>query len=139
MTTEAIADDASFLESNSAVAAAFSDETGYTARVYRPVLMGLPGVHLFAARDAGTIVARAATIHEGDIVWFFDVGTHPDSRRRGAATGMLLAAMDWWRARGQTAFGLGAEAEAQPLYESLGFRLATEARMWLVEGPSAAG
>jgi GNAT superfamily N-acetyltransferase len=139
ITTEAIDDEATFLASHNAAAAAFSDEAGYTVRAYRPVLMELPGVHLFAARDAGSIVARAATILEGDIVWFFDVGTHPDSRGRGAATALLLAAMDWWRERGQTAFGLGAEVEARPLYESLGFRLATEARMWLVEGPAAPG
>jgi GNAT superfamily N-acetyltransferase len=136
ITTESIDDEATFLASHSAAAAAFSDDAGYTARAYRPVLLELPGVRLFAARDEGSIVARAATIHEGDIVWFFDVGTHPDSRGRGAATALLLAAMDWWRRRGQTAFGLGAEAEARPLYESLGFRLTTEARMWLVEGPA---
>jgi GNAT superfamily N-acetyltransferase len=132
-----VRDEAALLAAREIPAAAFSEEGGdFTRQIYRPLLLRLPGVHLFTAREGETLVSYSTTIYDGEIVWLLDVGTHPEHRGKGAATELLLATMDWWRERGPRVFGLGAEPEARPLYDSLGFRVAAESRMWLVEGPA---
>jgi GNAT superfamily N-acetyltransferase len=139
LTVEPISQVDTFLEAREVVGAAFADTGGYARTAYRPVLLDLPGVHTFAVREEGVIAGYAATIDEGGVIWFFDVGTHPDHRHKGVATALLLGAMDWWRERGRRTFGLGAEPEARALYESLGFRVVAESRVWLVEGPGHQG
>lgn len=133
-----VRDEAALLAAREVPAAAFSEDGGdFTRQIYRPLLLRLPGVHLFTAREGETLVSYSTTIYDGEIVWLLDVGTHPEHRGKGAATQLLLATTDWWRERGPSIFGLGAEPEGRPLYDSLGFRVAAESHMWLVEGPAA--
>ncbi|MFF0742521.1 GNAT family N-acetyltransferase [Streptomyces sp. NPDC004111] len=51
----------------------------------------------------------------------FGVVTAPDARRAGGARACTEALLDWFRERGVRQVDLGASAEAEPLYTSLGF------------------
>jgi GNAT superfamily N-acetyltransferase len=76
-----------------------------------------------ATMAAGTVDYRigspAAPLgHRGHV---FGVVTDPEVRRTGGARACTRALLDWFRERGVVQVDLGASAEAEPLYASLGF------------------
>jgi ribosomal protein S18 acetylase RimI-like enzyme len=64
---------------------------------------------------------------------FEPVGTHPGHRRRGVASAVMNAGLDWMRERGlEFAFvGTGATNASTHLYRSLGFELVEVWHQWL--------
>lgn len=69
--------------------------------------------------------------------YLLSVFTEPAARRRGAATAVVRACLDWGRERGVGRFALHASAEGRPVYEPLGFR-PRGGEMVLVPGRAAA-
>ncbi|MDN0194474.1 GNAT family N-acetyltransferase [Streptomyces sp. S.PNR 29] len=77
-----------------------------------------------AALAAGTLeyrIGRAGNPH-GRIGYVFSVATDPDARRRGYARACMEALLEWFRERGAGYVMLTASPDAEPLYESMGFR-----------------
>jgi GNAT superfamily N-acetyltransferase len=114
------------------LAEAFDNSRELVDRVYRPLLLDLPGVHAFGAWSGDEMVSYLTSASEGDVVWFFDVGTVPRMRRRGAATALLTAAVEYYRERGWTRFGLGADLPGIPLYVRLGFETVDAGAAWVL-------
>lgn len=76
-----------------------------------------------AALAAGTLeyrIGRAGNPH-GRVGHVFSVATDPDARRRGYARACMEELLQWFRERGVPQVDLNASAQAEPLYESLGF------------------
>lgn len=76
-----------------------------------------------AALVAGTLeyrIGRADNPH-GRVGHVFSVATDPDARRRGYARACMEELLQWFRERGVPHVDLNASAQAEPLYESLGF------------------
>ena len=94
-------------------------EAGFAAFVVeRPERPGA-----LAAVVAGTLeyrIGRAGNPH-GRVGHVFSVATDPDARRRGYARACMEELLRWFRERGAQQVDLNASAEAEPLYESLGF------------------
>jgi ribosomal protein S18 acetylase RimI-like enzyme len=77
-----------------------------------------------AALVVGTIeyrIGRAGN-PRGAVGHVFSVATDPECRRRGHARACMEALVDWFRERGVGYVHLTASTEAEPLYESMGFR-----------------
>lgn len=76
-----------------------------------------------AALAAGTLEYRIgkASNPRGRVGYVFSVATDPDARRRGYARACMAELLEWFREREVGQVDLTASAEAQPLYESLGF------------------
>ncbi len=76
-----------------------------------------------AALAAGTLEYRIgkAGNPRGRVGYVFSVATDPDARRRGYARACMAELLEWFREREVGQVDLTASAEAQPLYESLGF------------------
>lgn len=82
---------------------------------------------------AGTIeyrIGRAGNPH-GTIGYVFSVATDPDARRRGYARACMEVLVGWSRERGAGHVHLNASADAEPLYESMGFRRKPDPTMQL--------
>ncbi|MDX3616036.1 GNAT family N-acetyltransferase [Streptomyces europaeiscabiei] len=58
----------------------------------------------------------------GAVGHVFSVATDPDCRRRGYARACMEALVDWFREVGAGYVHLTASTDAEPLYESMGFR-----------------
>jgi GNAT superfamily N-acetyltransferase len=114
------------------LAEAFDNPREQVDRIYRPLLLDLPGVHALGAWSEGEMVSYLTSVPEGDAVWFFDVGTVPARRRKGAATALLSAAIEYYRERGWRRFGLGADLPGIPLYVRLGFETLDAGAAWLL-------
>lgn len=72
---------------------------------------------------AGTIeyrIGRSDNPH-GRVGYVFSVATDPDARRRGYARACMEELLAWFKGQGAAQADLNASAEAEPLYESLGF------------------
>ena len=70
------------------------------AGIYRPLMLELPGMHLFAVRLDGKMVSYLTSATEGEVVWLFDVGTVPEHRRKGAARALIPGVIDFYEQRG---------------------------------------
>jgi GNAT superfamily N-acetyltransferase len=100
------------------------------------------GVHLgeTAGGRAEAVVgdrARGRAALDGDWVGLHTVEVHPDHRRRGLATRVIVELLDWAAGLGATTAWLHAEthnAAAVGLYESLGFRTHHTTRYLTIEG-----
>jgi ribosomal protein S18 acetylase RimI-like enzyme len=86
-----------------------------------------------AACAVGIIEHRLGnpTNHSGLTGYVFNVATDPDHRRRGHARACMEALLEWFRSRGVGTVDLRASADAEPLYESLGFRRTPDPAMRL--------
>ncbi len=116
-------------------AEAFGTPLEMVKRVYRPVMLDLPGVRAYAAWIGDEMVSFMTSAPEADVGWFFDLGTKPAQRGQGIASALLDFAMHDYAERGYHRFGLIADAEAVPLYNRLGFEAVDQGIAWLVKGP----
>lgn len=114
---------------------------GSVAQVLRRSPPG-EGVHLRessearAEADIGDL-ARGRAALDGDWVGLHTVEVHPDHRRRGLATRVIVELLDWAAGLGATTAWLHAETHNSAgigLYEGLGFRTHHTARYLSSEG-----
>ncbi|WP_328507333.1 GNAT family N-acetyltransferase [Streptomyces sp. NBC_00104] len=86
-----------------------------------------------AALVVGTIEYRIGRANNprGAVGHVFSVATDPECRRRGHARACMEALVDWFRERGVGYVHLTASTEAEPLYESMGFRRRSDPLMQL--------
>ncbi|MFM9589659.1 GNAT family N-acetyltransferase [Streptomyces scabiei] len=86
-----------------------------------------------AALVVGTIDYRIGTAANpcGAVGHVFSVATDPDCRRRGYARACMEALVDWFHEVGAGRVHLTASPEAEPLYESMGFRRRSDPLMQL--------
>ncbi len=98
---------------------------GFKAEVKKRMLTHLVTPALFlTAVDQGKPVAVALGVVERGHLGVFNVATHPDARRRGAATTMLACLAGWAERQGATNVYLQVSRDnvpAQTLYRQLGF------------------
>lgn len=82
---------------------------------------------------------RASALLDGDWLAIHGLAVEPDQRRRGLATALLAALVEWGAEQGARTVWLHVEddnAPARALYDGLGFSVHHEVR-YLVPGPSA--
>lgn len=89
---------------------------------------------IYLTRMSGEPASALATLRDGATVGVYHVATLPRYRRRGLAGRLLVDALREARAAGCRLATLTATPEAQPLYESLGFRACGLMEQW-VPGP----
>ncbi len=67
----------------------------------------------------------------GRIAFVYNVYTEPAHRRRGLARRLMEAMHDWCRTEDITNIALNASRDGQPLYEAMGYSVATSPMMFL--------
>ncbi len=89
----------------------------------------------FLAEAEGCPAGTATTTcYGGGLAWIGMVLVHPDFRRRGLGTELLLRALSYLEdERGISCVRLDATPEGRPLYEGLGFRAEWDLRRWVLE------
>ena len=102
---------------------------------------GLAGGRLTVqvAEQDGSVVACAVALLQhrlptpgtldGTYGWLEQVVTVPEARGRGAATGCVLACLDWLRAQGVREVQMQSTRAGEPLYRELGFVDDPQARL----------
>lgn len=85
----------------------------------------------FVAEWAGQAIGTASTTTYGtDLAWIGLMLVHPDYRRRGIATALMEACLDYLSGRDVTCIKLDASPDGLPVYEKLGFRSESEIHRW---------
>jgi GNAT superfamily N-acetyltransferase len=87
---------------------------------------------IFVAERRGDIVGTGAGLRFGTTGWIGGLGVEPGSRRRGIASRLTIAVVDWLREQGADTLLLQATAQGRPVYEQLGFVAEGAYRMWAV-------
>jgi predicted N-acetyltransferase YhbS len=88
----------------------------------------------FAATAGGRVVATTTTTRFGrELAWVGMVLVEPDYRRRGIATRLLRAALDYLRGAGVPVVKLDATPAGRPVYEALGFEAESLVERWAGE------
>lgn len=98
--------------------------TGYIATDERGRPWGA-GLVWLQPRQPGLSSARKFT------PYIFSMYTEPEFRRRGVASAVVRALVDWARRRGYTRVDLQATPAGRPVYERLGFRPTSHMRLEL--------
>jgi GNAT superfamily N-acetyltransferase len=83
-----------------------------------------------AVYDDGEPVAVTFTFDVGDDASVGWVATLPQARRRGLASGVIRAALQKAKRRGQTSTTLWASTMGAPVYERLGYRTLGHLHLW---------
>ena len=85
-------------------------------------LLKLEPAGCFAACVDDLVVATATTTRYGsELAWIGMVLVDPEFRRRGIASGLMNAALDYLDQAGTRTVKLDATPDGQPVYEALGF------------------
>jgi GNAT superfamily N-acetyltransferase len=84
----------------------------------------------WVARVEGGAAACAASVTEGQDVWFALVATRPEHRGRGLSSELMRTALRAARAEGCTSTSLESSAQARSVYGRLGYRDLGEAQLW---------
>ena len=84
----------------------------------------------YLARWNGRCVSALTTTYANGVVLIFNVATLPQTRRRGVAGNLVLAALRDAQAAGCMQAALTATHEARRLYEELGFRACGFMEQW---------
>jgi GNAT superfamily N-acetyltransferase len=103
-------------------------------RVHLELSVGKPFCHVFVAEIEGEIVGTAMGTANGSVGWVGLVFVAPSHRGRGLGAGLTAAAIETLEAAGCRTLVLVATELGRPLYERLGFRLATTYRTYAVQG-----
>src|SRR5262245_24795116 len=106
------------------------------ADVRRLLALGAGGC--FAAWDAGRGVGTTTTTTYGaELAWVGMVLVDPACRRRGVATALVGAALDYLRRRDVSTVKLDATPAGRPVYERLGFVPEGRLERWLGDAARA--
>lgn len=73
------------------------------------------------------------TLHGQRLAWIGMMLVHPDYRRRGLATDLMMAAIEFLRSRDVATIRLDATPLGRPLYEKIGFRADGSWSRWKAE------
>ncbi len=84
----------------------------------------------WVARVEGRAAACAASVTEGQDVWFALVATRPEHRGRGLSGELMRTALRAARAEGCTSTSLESSAQARSVYGRLGYRDLGETQLW---------
>jgi GNAT superfamily N-acetyltransferase len=84
----------------------------------------------WVARVEGRAVACAASVTEGEDVWFALVATRPAHRGRGLSAELMRTALRSARAEGCSSTSLESSAQARSVYGRLGYRDLGEMQLW---------
>jgi GNAT superfamily N-acetyltransferase len=84
----------------------------------------------WVARVEGRAVACAASVTEGEDVWFALVATRPEHRGRGLSAELMRTALRSARAEGCSSTSLESSAQARSVYGRLGYRDLGEMQLW---------
>jgi ribosomal protein S18 acetylase RimI-like enzyme len=85
----------------------------------------------FVAEWNGQAAGTATTVLYGkDLAWIGMVLVHPDFRRRGIGTGLLVQCIEYLQARQVRCIKLDATPQGRPCYEKLGFKDEWTLRRW---------
>ena len=91
----------------------------------------------FAALIGGRVVATTTTTSYGrELAWIGMVLVEPEQRRRGIATRLMRAALDYLRDEGVRTVKLDATPAGRPVYEALGFKTESLVERWQGAAPS---
>lgn len=112
---------------------AYDAPPGQAARMLGLRILASAAVDLFSARRGRLTVAVVATVRLGSFVGIYTVGTRKDTRRQGAASAALTAALQQHTRSGARVFGLESEVLAESFYARMGFVPIDLPRTWLVE------
>ncbi|MEF8841847.1 MAG: GNAT family N-acetyltransferase [Haloarculaceae archaeon] len=94
-------------------------------------IVDLDAVDAFAGRHDGRLVATATLVRYGTRVgWIGMMLVHPERRRRGHGTRMLVACLDAAHDAGVATVGLDANTEGKPLYDANGFVEVADVTRW---------
>lgn len=109
------------------------------AGVFGPLVSALRDgrVRARGLRDGGAFVCAAMTLAVGDDLGIYFVATEESHRRRGLASGLLLAVLAAARDEGMRSATLQASADGLSVYERLGFRRVGTMRGYLRPGARA--
>jgi GNAT superfamily N-acetyltransferase len=107
---------------------AYGYEDGRLERTLAAVPATAVDPHSF--HDDGAPVAVTFTFDVGDDASIGWVATLPEARRRGLASGVIRAALQQARQRGQTSTTLWASDMGTPVYERLGYRSLGHLHLW---------
>ena len=109
---------------------AFAIPAEATRRVLPPSLLDVPNVDVFLASIDGEVVGTVTFIHQGDTTGVWSMAIDTAHQRAGIGRRLLSAAIAKARSQGAARFFLGATPAGYRLYESLGFKTRTVARVW---------
>jgi GNAT superfamily N-acetyltransferase len=85
----------------------------------------------FAATVGGQVVATTTTTAYGrDLAWVGMVLVDPDYRRRGVATRLMRAALEYLRGKKVATVKLDATPDGRPVYENFGFEIELLIERW---------
>lgn len=102
-------------------------ESPWSAAQFREELAGVPKTrHYLVAHEGGAIIGYGGIALAGEVADVHTIAVIPQYRKRGIATELLDRLESWAIAKGVTALMLEmreGNVEAQPLYESRGYRI----------------
>jgi len=99
-------------------------------------LLALEPGGCFAACAGGRLVGTTTTTTYGtELAWVGMVLVDSEFRRRGVATALMRAALDYLRGRGVVTVKLDATPEGRPVYERLGFVQEGLLERWAGDAP----
>src|SRR5262245_14457915 len=101
-------------------------------------LLALEPDGCFAACIEGWVVGTTTTTTYGtDLAWIGMVLVDPEYRRRGIATALMRAAIDFLNERRVTTVKLDATAAGHPLYKYFGFQPESRVERWMGQARTA--
>lgn len=112
-------------------AKAFGFPADIVGRVLSPGQLDVVGFDMFLLRHEDSPVGVISTTWHDGIVGIWGTGTLPECRRRGVATTLMNHAIAYHKGRGATRFYLLAAPPGRPLYDKLGFHVASTGHVWV--------
>ncbi|MEX2599866.1 MAG: GNAT family N-acetyltransferase [Dehalococcoidia bacterium] len=88
----------------------------------------------FTIRRAGRMIANTSLFTGAGVAGLYGVATHPDARRQGLATALVLHVLNVAQRAGYTISTLQASALGEPVYRKIGFQTYSDIRLyeWLL-------
>lgn len=92
--------------------------------------------HYVATQD-GRVVGAASAFHGSEVAGIANVAVRPRARGRGAATEMMVRALEDARSAGFGTATLWSSLDGEPIYRRLGFETCCRGACWIDRGPDA--
>jgi GNAT superfamily N-acetyltransferase len=129
-TVERVASEAQLEEFNEVGAKSFSFPPDVVKRVIAPHQLEVVGFDTFILRHQGVAASVMATTWHDRTVGIWSMGTPPEFRRKGLATALVNHVVGFHQGKGVSQFFLLASAMGRPMYEKLGFQVASNGHIW---------